>query len=50
MARTKSLTPMTTTSCLSSEPGPSFGLGESLGSGSARDGKILRSLAAFEVS
>lgn len=41
---------MTTTSRLSSEFAERAGSGESLGNGGARDGKILRSLAAFDVS
>jgi hypothetical protein len=44
------LTPITTTSFWSIVPESLFGLGDSLGSGGARDGRILRSLAALEVS
>jgi hypothetical protein len=43
-------TPIITTSRLSSALNLYSGLDESLGRGSARDGRILRSLAAFDVS
>jgi hypothetical protein len=44
------LTPITTTSRFSSALEALLGRGESLGNGGARDGRILRSLAALEVS